>query len=208
MNNNHSNTNNTNSATKNKSQTQSQSNRTHYEVLGIEETSDFNTIKNAHRKLALQYHPDKLLAKNNSNKKKTDCVDLNEDENNDSADEHFKRIQSAWECLGDEKKRREYDDTLSRVRERNDGNFIKAQTVKLSEMECEICDVEDDSDHDDEDKETDATQTQKLYCYKCRCGDDFEILEEELNPDQNGEACEQRNIFQCASCSLLINVIV
>ena len=208
MNNNHTNSNNNSSAIKNKSETKSQSSTTHYEVLGIEETSDFTTIKNAHRKLALQYHPDKLLAKNKKNKTNGANVDVEPKKENDVDDETFKRIQTAWECLGDEKKRQEYDDTLSRVRERNDGNVIKAQTVNLSEMECEICDVEDDIDSDCEDKVTDGAQTQKLYCYKCRCGDDFEILEEELSYDRSDEACEQRNIFQCASCSLLINVII
>ena len=223
----------TNSSSRNKPS------RTHYETLGVEENADFTTIKNAHRKLALRFHPDKLVAK--KNRSITDC-DPNIDpvapdapvapveENSSTAnyydskninndDEMFKKIQTAWECLSDDKKRREYDDTLGRMRERSHGNLIKAQNVTLSEMTVEICDVED-SDNDDDNVNTNISkeegnkeyrgdcneeeQSQTLYSFTCRCGDTFEMLEEELNFDHGAQS---KNIFQCESCSLLINVI-
>lgn len=178
---------------------------THYEILGVQENADFATIKNAHRKLALRFHPDKIVARKGISSNGSDGgVDNNEN------DETFKIIQTAWECLSDEKRRSEYDDALSRTRERDDGNIIKAQNVKLAEMTFEICDVADDvgdgSDHgEDEIMNYDGVgQAQKLYSYKCRCGDTFEMLEEELNFNVGSQS---NNIFQCESCSLLINVI-
>lgn len=39
--------------------------KTHYEILGVDEKADHNMIKNAHRKLALRYHPDKRAQKRN-----------------------------------------------------------------------------------------------------------------------------------------------
>jgi len=63
--------------------------RDYYEVLGIERDADAKTIKNAFRKLALQYHPDR----------------------NKSADaeERFKEIAEAYAILSDPKKRAQYD---------------------------------------------------------------------------------------------------
>ncbi len=63
--------------------------RDYYEVLGVERDADAKTIKNAFRKLALKYHPDK----------------------NKSADaeERFKEIAEAYAILSDPKKRAQYD---------------------------------------------------------------------------------------------------
>lgn len=64
----------------------------HYEVLGVSQDSDAATIKKAHRKLALKWHPDK---------------NLNNDEN---ATEQFRLVQQAYECLSDAAERKWYDD--------------------------------------------------------------------------------------------------
>lgn len=63
----------------------------YYQILEINKNSDKNTIKNAYKKLALKYHPDK-----NSNNKK-------------EAEEKFKEISEAYEILGDDEKKKHYD---------------------------------------------------------------------------------------------------
>lgn len=61
-----------------------------YLVLGIAEKADAETIKKAYRKLVKECHPD------------THPGDR-------KAEERFKQISEAYEVLGDEKKRRQYD---------------------------------------------------------------------------------------------------
>mmetsp|Transcript_24178 Transcript_24178/g.67032 ORF Transcript_24178/g.67032 Transcript_24178/m.67032 type:complete len:492 (-) Transcript_24178:355-1830(-) len=65
--------------------------RCHYDVLGVAHDADAATIKKSHRKLALQYHPDK-------------------NHGNDSAADEFRRVQQAYECLSDPQERQWYDD--------------------------------------------------------------------------------------------------
>lgn len=61
----------------------------YYKTLGIEKTASNQDIKRAYRKLAKQYHPD-----------------VNQEA---SADKRFKEIQEAFDILGDEEKRTQYD---------------------------------------------------------------------------------------------------
>lgn len=61
----------------------------YYETLGVEKSDDRKTIKKAYRKLAREYHPD-----------------VNHDP---GAEDKFKEIAEAYEVLGDEEKREQYD---------------------------------------------------------------------------------------------------
>ena len=63
----------------------------YYKILGISEDADAKEIKVKYRKLAMKYHPDR-----NPDDKK--------------AEEMFKVISEAYEILGDENKRKEYDE--------------------------------------------------------------------------------------------------
>lgn len=63
--------------------------RDYYEVLGIKKTASEAEIKAAYRKLALKYHPDR-------NKEA-------------GATEKFKEVNNAYEVLGNEQKRKMYD---------------------------------------------------------------------------------------------------
>lgn len=62
----------------------------YYKVLGIDENASESEIKKAYRTLSLKYHPDK----NNNDPEKTKL---------------FQKITEAYEVLGDEAKRQEYD---------------------------------------------------------------------------------------------------
>lgn len=61
-----------------------------YEILGTSKTSTGDEIKKAYRKLAHQFHPDK-------------------NPDNKEAETKFKEINNAYEILGDQKKRAQYD---------------------------------------------------------------------------------------------------
>ncbi|MDQ4067714.1 MAG: molecular chaperone DnaJ [Thermoproteota archaeon] len=65
------------------------SKRDYYEVLGVQKKASKEEIKNAYRKLALQYHPDR-------NKEPT-------------AEEKFKELSEAYAVLSDDEKRKRYD---------------------------------------------------------------------------------------------------
>ena len=70
----------------------------YYKILGVSEDADAKEIKAKYRKLAMKYHPDR-----NPDDKK--------------AEEMFKAISEAYEILGDENKRKEYDE-----KRKNKGN--------------------------------------------------------------------------------------
>jgi molecular chaperone DnaJ len=65
------------------------SKRDYYEVLGVQKSASKEEIKNAYRKLALQYHPDR-----------------NKDP---GAEEKFKELSEAYAVLYDDEKRKRYD---------------------------------------------------------------------------------------------------
>jgi len=62
----------------------------YYEVLGVPKAATLEEIKKAYRMLALKYHPDK-------------------NPNNPDAEAHFKEIAEAYSVIGDEEKRKKYD---------------------------------------------------------------------------------------------------
>ncbi len=63
--------------------------RDYYEILGVDKKASAEDIKNAYRKLAMQYHPDK--------NKSSD------------AEEKFKEMSEAYAVLSDQAKRQQYD---------------------------------------------------------------------------------------------------
>ena len=64
--------------------------RDYYEILGVPRTATADEIKQAYRRLAKKYHPDR----NRGDK---------------TAEAKFKEVQSAYDVLGDPDKRRQYD---------------------------------------------------------------------------------------------------
>lgn len=71
----------------------------YYEILGVEQTASLDDIKKAYRRLCKKYHPDKLVGKSEKEK--------------EEGEEKFKQIGLAYETLSDERKRQEYDFSLS-----------------------------------------------------------------------------------------------
>ncbi len=68
----------------------------YYNILGVDKKASQEDIKKAYRKLALKYHPDKT--------------------NGDAKlEDKFKEISEAYEVLGDEKKRHDYDNPMGNV---------------------------------------------------------------------------------------------
>ena len=67
---------------------------THYETLGVRKSASQAAIKKQYRALAKRYHPDKS--------------------SEPGAEAKFRAVAEAYEVLGDEKKRRDYDAELAR----------------------------------------------------------------------------------------------
>lgn len=62
----------------------------YYDILGVNKNATADEIKKAYRNLAFKYHPDR-------------------NQGNADAEEKFKKISAAYDVLGDESKRRNYD---------------------------------------------------------------------------------------------------
>ncbi len=62
----------------------------YYDILGVPKNATADEIKKAYRTLAFKYHPDR-------------------NQGNAAAEEKFKQISAAYDVLGDEAKRRQYD---------------------------------------------------------------------------------------------------
>lgn len=136
----------------------------------------------------------------------------------------FHQIQAAYHCLRDPNKRCQYDESISRKEEREEWKWRGALQVNLSEMECDWCCVVDEDNSDSEgsvDQAIDATDgdtppLQKVFFQNCRCGDTFQVVQEELL-ESLGDAnigCGDKNdvftnrVWQCESCSLTIQIHV
>ena len=68
-----------------------------YEILGCDQSSSQDTLKQAYQALALKYHPDKLSTEQLSEAERAAAVDK------------FVRVDKAWKILSDSQSRKEFD---------------------------------------------------------------------------------------------------
>lgn len=114
------------------------------------------------------------------------------------AEKEFHEIHTAYECLRDPNKRSLYDQSLTRNEERKEWKKKGATEVNLSDLESDLCCVVNEDD--DSGSESD-NQLQRVYFYQCRCGDTFEIFQEEII-----DSTSRDRVWQCESCSLGIKI--
>ena len=88
-----------------------------YEVLGVESNASMKEIKKQYTKLIIKYHPDKIKDKFESNL--------------------FELIQKAYETIGNEEKRQEYDFFLKNIQtvKGNDWYSLKTNYDKFKELD-------------------------------------------------------------------------
>ncbi len=72
--------------------------KTHYQILGVADDADHKTIQTAYYRAARKWHPDNHSSSSSTQAKK--------------AEEAMRRVNQAWDVLGDKSKRRSYDREL------------------------------------------------------------------------------------------------
>lgn len=88
----------------------------YYDILGVEQNSSTEQIKQAYRKLAMKHHPDR-------------------NEGNSASEAEFKKINEAYMTLSDEAKREQYDHKLMAQRFRHTQNTNFKQPNGFTETE-------------------------------------------------------------------------
>jgi len=127
-----------------------------YEVLGVEPTAPLKEIKKQYSKLVIKYHPDKTKDAFESTL--------------------FELIQRAYETLGNEKKRDEYDFFLKNIETSKNNDFIslKSNYERYRDLE------------DTQPKNTEETQIEfnKVFSdMDIKHGIDRSLLDEKINED-------------------------
>ena len=129
----------------------------------------------------------------------------------------FRQIHTAFETLRDPIKRAAYDEDLALKTSKQASKVDKAVLIKLSDMEEILFEEEggyydgtggrDQANYYDHDAEDlDPENCQVAYCYQCRCGDEIEVLQEELVETSDVKHSDESNVFECPSCCLCIRV--
>ncbi|EEY54715.1 uncharacterized protein PITG_20382 [Phytophthora infestans T30-4] len=149
-----------------------------YDVLGVQASSSAEDVRRAYHQAARKYHPDKR-----SN-------DVNAYNTHDEDEQQFLRVQEAYETLGNEDLRRDYDTKMQQdelVRKREQEIVVVSDEIPLVDMQREIL------------KGEDGDEDEVIYTHHCRCGDLYEITQDEL---QDGV-----DVVPCTGCSLHIRVL-
>lgn len=138
-----------------------------YETLQVSVSASVEEIKRAYRRLVLRCHPDKLAVEGG-------LADGSE----------FRRVQTAWEVLGNPESRGVYDDQLKAQEALSTGTILD-----------ELCVEEMDCDKDEEGLH--------VKSWPCRCGDTFIISHQHIQTLFKASASL---ILPCRSCSFCIRL--
>ena len=163
-----------------------QKEQTHYAVLGVDESADAVTIKNAFRSLVLRYHPDK--AKSRASERSSNSVNNGNRDDDDS--EMINAIQKAYNVLREPTLRQAYDAQLQLERTRQKGRWESAIVIQTSD-----CITEHDEDGS------------PILVYPCRCGAYLDTSPlEPLDDDDVGSVNEEDGLLECPGCSLVYDI--
>lgn len=155
-------------------------------------------------------------AENHPSLSEVDLTKLQTEEVSEQNATTFHQLQAAYNCLRDPDTRRQYDESMSRTEERAEWKWKGASEVKLSDMESDWCCVVDEGNAENEtnvvSSTNEGTTVQKVFFYLCRCGDTFQVLQEEvlesIDDVKNVANRFTNRVWQCESCSLTIRIQV
>lgn len=141
---------------------------THYEVLRISPAAKYDEIKSAFHQLARKHHPDKQ-PQQKGDAAETDAaeeinnvapqVSISSLSTSPFLPPPFPIIQTAWETLRDEAKRKKYDQEL----------LQRQLTTKKSDNGAIVI------TRNDLQEAVDEETNEIFYLYDCRCGEQLEI---------------------------------
>eukprot|EP01038_Epipyxis_sp_PR26KG_P015525 gene15525-20957_t len=140
-----------------------------YQTLEIHSDSSLTEIKSSYQKLLLKYHPDKQIKLFPSNNERTSY----EGEN---SNEKFHAIQEAWKVLSNDSLRKEYDDSRMLLTQQKHSIRL-TDKIRLNSFD---------------------NHRNGLYSYQCRCGDLYEITDEDIELGFE--------VIQCNGCTLHITI--
>lgn len=87
--------------------------KSYYEILEVAKTSSFDEIREAYKKLAREYHPDKIDQKYRVALTNGEITQAQFNQIKNEAEAHMKMINVANEVLSDQQKRADYDRSVS-----------------------------------------------------------------------------------------------
>ena len=150
-------------------------------------------IKIAYQRLILIYHPDR-------------CTDT-EEEKKEASVARFIRVKEAWQNIGTQSKRTEYDRSLQMSSQVDGPTVRNSDRVTLDEFEKEEVEVEIECDGTsgtstgaDGHNNKQSFHTAFRYTKQCRCGDVYEIDDTDI--------LDGFNTVQCNGCSLYCTIIM
>ena len=152
----------------------------HYDVLEVQASVSADDLRASYLAKARKHHPDRQQQRGT-----------------EATNEEFQAVQLAWETLRDPDRRAAYDRLLATAgAPRSAAASTQGPTQGTRPtppvhvwMEVALGDLELGVDDDE-----------GIYTYPCRCGEVFEVTEEDV--------AERLEIFPCVGCSLQIRVLL